>query len=260
MQDSGQKMRRVRERLRLRYRDVEHASQRIASQYGNNEFLIGLSRLSDIENKGTVPSLHKLYSLCAIYGLDFTTALCWYGVDLEQLSIDAVRFAHNQTRTFDLPASERASVNLPLELDDNFDLRVTNYFSRHIKRWGKVSIGLLNSLDLRRYRYAFIGTEDWSMYPILPPGSFVQVDETKKRIAKEGWNNEYEKPIYFLEHRHGFRCGWCSYQNGFLLVQPHSASYESPVIYSYPGEVEIIGQIVGAAMRLDLAKRHHARS
>ena len=260
MQDPGHKMRRVRERLRLRYRDIESASQRIAGQYGNNEFLIGLSRLSDIENKGTVPSIFKLYSLCAIYGLDFATALGWYGIDLEQLPIDATHFAHDQTRTFDLPASERASIELPLELDDSIDLRTTSYFSRHIKRWGKVSIALLNSLDLRRHRYAFIGTEDWSMYPILPPGSFVQVDENKKRIAREGWTSEYERPIYFLEHRNGFQCGWCNYSEGFLLVQPHSASHAVPCIYNYPGEVEIIGQVVGVAMRLDLARRRHTRS
>lgn len=260
IQDPGQKMRRVRERLRLRYRDVESASQRIASQYGNNEFLIGLSRLSDIENKGTVPSLFKLYSLCAIYGLDFATALCWYGIDLGQLPIDATHFGHDQTRTFDLLPADRATVNLPVELDESFDLRITTYFSRHIKRWGKVSIALLNTLDLRRHRYAFIGTDDWSMYPILPPGSFVQVDEAKKRIAQEGWANEYERPIYLLEHRNGFQCGWCSYSSGFLLVQGHSASHESPSIYNYPGEAEIVGQVVGVAMRLDLAKRRHTRS
>jgi len=260
MQNPGQKMRRERERLRLRYRDVESASQRIASQYGNNEFLIGLSRLSDIENKGTVPSLFKLYSLCAIYGLDFTAALGWYGIDLGQLPIDATHFAHDQTRTFDLPASDRASVNLPLELNENFDLRITTYFSRYIKRWGKISVALLNSLDLRRHRYAFIGTDDWSMYPILVPGSFVQVDETKKRVAQDGWTNEYERPIYLLEHRHGFQCGWCSYNSGFLLVQGHSSSHEPPSVYNYPGEAEIIGQVVGVAMRLDLAKRRHTRS
>jgi transcriptional regulator with XRE-family HTH domain len=259
MHDLGRKMRHVRERLRLRYRDVEKASQRIADQYGSNEFSIGLSRLSDIENKGTVPSIHKLYSLCAVYGLDFVTALKWYGVDLEQLPSDAIRLAHGQTRSFDIRMPDRISVEFPTEMDESLDLRITSYFSRHIRRWGKLSVALLNSLDLRRHRYAFIGMEDWSMHPILPPGSFVQVDETKKRIAQGGWTNEYERPIYLLEHREGFRCGWCNYKNGLLIVQPHSASNELPSIYS-PGEAEVIGQIVGVAMRLGLAKRRHTRS
>ena len=55
--EPGQKLRRARERLGLRYRDVEEASQRIAFRHGNDEFSIGLSRLADIENKGTLPSL-----------------------------------------------------------------------------------------------------------------------------------------------------------------------------------------------------------
>ena len=80
MDDPGQKLKRARERLNLRYRDVEEASVRIAERHANDEFSIALSRLSDIENKGTVPTIYRLYSLCAIYRLDFHEVLEWYGV------------------------------------------------------------------------------------------------------------------------------------------------------------------------------------
>ena len=70
MEEAGQKLRRARERLNLRYRDVEEASLRIAERRKNPEFVIALSRLADIENKGTLPTLYRLYSLCAIYRLD----------------------------------------------------------------------------------------------------------------------------------------------------------------------------------------------
>src|ERR671936_810797 len=89
MHEAGQKLRKTRERLRLRYRDVERASQRISNDRGNHEFLIGLSRLADIENKGTVPSIYRLYSLCAIYRLDIGEVLEWYGVDLGSIGEDA---------------------------------------------------------------------------------------------------------------------------------------------------------------------------
>ncbi len=98
------------------------------------------------------------------------------------------------------------------------------------------------------------------MYPILSPGSFVQIDESKRRIAKEGWVYEQERPIYFLEHRDGYRCGWCTDRGGVLIVQPHHTSLMTPEIFRYPGEAEIVGQVVGVAMRLDLAKRRHTRS
>src|SRR5690242_14613283 len=70
MERPGEKLKRVREKLRLTYRDVERASQQIATLRGNDEFAIALSRLADIEHKGTIPTIFRFYSLCAIYRLD----------------------------------------------------------------------------------------------------------------------------------------------------------------------------------------------
>lgn len=65
MEEAGQRLKRRREELDLRFRDVEEASQAIAEKRKNDEYIIGLSRLSEIENKGTIPSIFRLYSpLC----------------------------------------------------------------------------------------------------------------------------------------------------------------------------------------------------
>src|SRR5581483_2020439 len=136
MQEPGQMLRRARERLHLRYRDVEEASQRIAYQRGNHEFLVGLSRLADIENKGTVPSVYRLYSLCAIYGLDFETALSWYGIQLRNLPAEAARLGLEQTHPADFKLPDTMPVDIPAELDSHFDPRQTSYLSRQIRRWG----------------------------------------------------------------------------------------------------------------------------
>ena len=48
MDDPGQKLKRVRERLNLRYRDVEEASLAIAQRRQSDEFIINLSRLDSI--------------------------------------------------------------------------------------------------------------------------------------------------------------------------------------------------------------------
>ncbi|MBV9765585.1 MAG: helix-turn-helix domain-containing protein [Acidobacteriaceae bacterium] len=258
-QDPGQKLRRLRERLRLRYRDVAEASQRIASQRANHEFAVGLSRLADIENKGTVPSLYRLYSLCAIYSLDFNTALNWYGINLQDLVADSAKLALAETHPVDFTTPDEAQVDLPMRLENGGDLKRTSYLSRHIQQWGKMPLLFLNSVDFRKQRYAFLGTNDWSMHPIIPPGSFLQIDESKRRVIDEGWVHEYERPIYFLEHRNGYRCGWCTQSGNLLIVQPHSASHEAPAIFKYPGEVDVLGQVVGVAMRLDLGKRRHTR-
>jgi transcriptional regulator with XRE-family HTH domain len=260
MYDAGWHLRKRRERLRLKYRDVEEASQRIASQRGNPEFVIGLSRLADIENKGTVPSIYRLYSLCAIYGLDLATILQWYGVSLSEMPGDAAKLPLQQTRPADFKTANRTDVELPHDLGNEIDLRRTSYLSRQMRRWGTLPIVLLNSLDLRSHRYAFIGSEDWSMHPIIRPGSFVQIDEGKKQIKNEDTAHEFDKAVYFIEHRAGFRCGWCTVREGLLIVQSHPASAVSPEVYKYPGDAEIVGQVVGLAMRLDQAMRRHTRS
>ena len=48
MLEPGLRLKQIRERLGLRYRDVEEFSQQIADRHRNSEFLIPISRLSDI--------------------------------------------------------------------------------------------------------------------------------------------------------------------------------------------------------------------
>ncbi len=260
MEEAGRKLKRARERLDLRYRDVEQASLRIAERHKSDEFAIALSRLADIENKGTVPRNYRLYSLCAIYRLDPFEVLQWYGVDLSQLPADAASVPLETTHALGFSSSDYGVIQVPLSLDPGLDMRKTTYLSRMIQRWGTLPLMLLNGLDLKNYRYGFVGTEDWSMYPLLHPGSLVLVDETKRKIAGSGWASELERPIYFLEHREGYVCGWCSLSEGRLIVLPHPASQRSPQVFSYPSEIDLIGQVTGVAMRLDQGKRRRIRS
>ncbi len=255
MDDAGQRLKRARERLNLRYRDVEDASLRIAERRKNDEFIVALSRLSDIENKGTVPSIFRMYSLCAIYRLDLSEVLQWYGVDTTQLPADSAQVEIERTHLIGFQVQDQGEVQLPLRLDPGIDLEKTTFLSRMIQRWGRLPLMLLNGLDLKAHRYAYVGSEDWSMYPLIQPASLVLIDESKRRIVMTGWSNEFERPIYFFEHRDGFACGWCHLEENRLVLQPHPASMCSPRIYKYPEEIDVIGQVVGVAMRYDPARR-----
>ncbi len=248
--EAGQKLKRVRERLNLRFRDVEEASVKIAARRNNGEFIIALSRLADIENKATVPSIFKLYSLCAIYRLDLSDVLSWYGISLASLPADASLIEHERTHLIGF-RPEEGEVQVPFALDPGLDLSRTVFLSRMIQRWGTLPLILLNNMDLRMYRYGLIGTEDRFMYPLIPPGSLVVVDESRRRIATTGWSNEFERPIYFLEHHDGYRCGWCSSKDGQITVQPHPSSQIDPEVYAYPEEIEVVGQVTRVAMILD---------
>ena len=238
---------------------MEEASSRIAESKQNDEFVVALSRLADIENKGTMPSIYRLYSLCAIYRLEIDEVLSWYGVPLAELPADSQLVDIQRTHLLGFAARDNAEVQMPTALDPGIDLSKTEFLSRMIQRWGKLPLALLNRVDLRSSRYGMIGQDDWFMYPILSPGALVVIDDSRRRIASGGWNNEFDRPIYFLEHRSGYACAWCTLREERLILQPHPASQCEPEFYSYPDEIEVIGQVTEVAMTIDRALRRRSR-
>ena len=74
---AGKSLRTLREKLGLTMRDVEHSSALIAERYHNEEFSIPPSRLSDIETKGILPSIYRLYTLSVIYRRDLRELMTW---------------------------------------------------------------------------------------------------------------------------------------------------------------------------------------
>ena len=256
----GQRLRRARERLSLKFRDVEQASQAIAERRGNPEFGILISRLSDIENQGTTPSIYRIYSLCCIYRLDLHEVLGWYGVPVNAMAADAGLIRIEKTHAIGFDPDSDAEAVLPISLDPGLDIRRTFFVSEVVQRWGKLPLALLAGLDVSRFRYGFVGTEDWGMHPTIPPGSLLVVDETKRRIQASGWRTLSERPIYFLEHRDGFYCRWCSLKDGVISLISDPAS-EYPILnFRFPEEIDVIGQVVGLAISLDPEKRRRIRS
>jgi transcriptional regulator with XRE-family HTH domain len=260
MEYAGQRLRRARERLNLKFRDVELASQQIAERHDNQEFTILISRLSDIESHGTLPSIYRLYSLCCIYRLDLNEVLGWYGIGTEQMASDAGLIPIEKTHGIGFAADGGAEVTLPISLNPGIDLSKTFFVSEVVQRWGKLPLALVGGVDVKRYRYGFVGTEDWTMHPSVPAGSLLIIDDTKRKIQAGGWRNQTERPIYFLEHRDGFYCRWCSLKDGLLSLIPDPSS-EAPILsFAFPGEIEVIGQVVGLAMSLDPEKQRRIRS
>ena len=257
MERPGIKLKQARERLRLTYRDVEKASQQIAARHNNDEFGIALSRLADIENKGTVPTIYRLFSLCVIYRLDYNETLRWYGVGVETLAAEALRTPLAQTHALHFEAT--APFPIPPILEKEIDPAQTTFLGQILRRWGKSGLNFLDGWDHRHHRYGLIGIDDWSMHPVLHPGSLVLIDEGRRRIATGGWTNELDRPIYFVEHRGGYSCRWCALLDGSVLLQPHPSSHSSPEVFA-AGEIDIIGQVTGVAMLLESKDRRRART
>ncbi|MGD0792903.1 MAG: hypothetical protein ABR920_14145 [Terriglobales bacterium] len=230
-------------------RDVELASNQIAQRFESEEFAIPPSRLSDIETKGIIPSIFRLYSFAAIYRREYRELLSFYGLELDGISAD-ISFGRPQKSHVSEASSNIRQVRMPTRLDPGFSLQKTTDLRRAIEQWGTVPMAYLALFADDRYTYGYIGSEDFTMYPILPPGSFVQVDEAKNKVGEGSWRSEFERPIYFVEMRDGFTCCWCSTKRDSIVLQPHPLSPVSVRVLKYPQEAEILGQVVGVAMRL----------
>ena len=259
-EEPGMRLRRVRERLNLTFRDVEIASAVLAARHNNDEFVMVLSRLSDIEKKSTVPSIYRLYSLCAIYRLDLQEVLGWYGIDMGAQPADTQAIQLPHTNLINYGNNLPGDVQVPLSLDPGIDTTKTTYLSRVIQRWGKLPLALLGDADVKNRRYAFIGSEDWSMYPLLQPNSLILIDDSHRKIVESGWTNEFERPIYFFEHKDGYACSWCEVADKQLMLQPHPGSMRKVQLFKYPEEIEVIGKVTGVAMRLDQGPRRRAQT
>jgi transcriptional regulator with XRE-family HTH domain len=246
---AGLNLRVSRERLGMTMRDVETASARIAEKYGNDEFAVSPSRLSDIETKGLVPSIFRLYSLAVIFRYDLRELLSWYGIDLNSATADI--HLNLPPKSHFAETLQSASVaQIPTRLDPSFDSRRTTSLSRMIEQWGPVPLSYLAQLSSDSYTYGYVGSEDLTMYPLLPPGTFLQVDESRNKILQAMWRSEYERPIYFVETREGYICSWCALRDNHIVLQPHSLSPVPVRVLRHPQEADVIGQVVGIALKL----------
>jgi hypothetical protein len=172
----------------------------------------------------------------------------WYGVSEKGVPSEWLHIGLESTHP--IPSSDNAL--MPRDAEFDIDTSRTTFFSYVLRKWGPAPVDMLRGINLRRYRYGMIGVEDRSMCPILQPGAVIVIDERAK-IASGGWSSELERPIYFLETREGFICGWCDLTQDRLIVLSHPSSQEKPRLYRYEIDAELIGQVIGVAMMLPSA-------
>jgi hypothetical protein len=238
----------------LSLRDVERASYTVAEHFNNQEFILVLSRLSDIESKGVTPSIHRLCSLAFIYGLPIERLLAFYGIDFQKEARSLVGklpiAGTHDCETGIISSNTPATIEIP-SFEPGFGLQETSPIKRFIEEWGTVPISHVRHLASEDFLYAHIGAEDRMMYPLLRPGAFVQIDQRLRRVKASGWTNDYDRPIYLVETREGYACCWCSQpRKEQLILQPHPHSTVPPRVLRHPEDAEVIGTVVGIAMRL----------
>jgi len=249
---AGQRLRKLRVSLGLSTREVERRSRRVIEVRQNSEYLVSHSWLRSIEQGDNIhtPSIYKFYTLSVVYERSNTELASYFDVPFNDIAKDRALFEWSATHPVDPMPDTEAQPRGPADRVAEFDSDSTILLTKLARIWGDIPTELIRKLDTRQSLYAYIGKRDFTLYPAILPGSFVQIDPTQTKIRKGAARRELDRPIYFIELRKGYACGWCELKDGQLSVIPHLNSPQSIRRFAFPAEAEILGRVTGVAMRI----------
>jgi transcriptional regulator with XRE-family HTH domain len=220
----GNKLKSLRNRRNITVRQVEQASGRIAEAKGDKRFRISNGWLAQLENGISEPSICKLFTLSAIYHADFRELSRLYNVDIDEIEKYALIANPNLTQL--CPEPSFASGVADLEVHDE----------PHTRLGPANENGVLSG---------YIGLTDYTMYPLIRPGAMVEIDTNQKNLSSIPWQNEFERPIFFIELRDEYACGWCELQGSQLLIIPYYPSSQVTIrSFTFRRDAEIVGRVV----------------
>jgi|KBSMisStaDraftv2_1062788.scaffolds.fasta_scaffold26529_2 transcriptional regulator with XRE-family HTH domain len=248
---AGARLRKIRLRLGLSLREVERRSLRIVADRQNRDFNLSKAWITDIEMGRFIPGSFKVVTLAELYGLTIAEIHGFYGIEPGDITQERPLFRPPKTQLLPTPpenARNRGNDTTTL-------MESAKLVTQLVNIWGDVPVPLLRHLNLRRCLFGYIGEADRTMAPLLPPGTFVQIDSKQTRVRegppeKDMGQSQFARPIYFLDIRTGYACGWCQVKDGVLTLIPHPHSGEPTRSFRFPNDAEVVGRVIGVAMRI----------
>jgi transcriptional regulator with XRE-family HTH domain len=245
--EAGRRLREARERLGLSIRKVERLSRALADRKQNPEYYISHAWLSEIERGELPPGIYKIYTLVTLYHLRLDEVLGFFGVNLADISREQMGLALPQTH---LIGTSEVQTTPGRELMPETRLEKTDLLSRMFSGYRGLATDLFPESDPTSAVYGYIGTRDLTLFPLIRPGSFVEIDPAQRKIERGRWSSAFERPIYFVELRDGYVCSWCQEGETSLLLIPHPQSPSQVREVRYPAEAEVIGRVTAVNMRI----------
>ena len=249
--EAGRFLRAARLRVRLSMREVERLSRRISEEKKSRDYYVSHTWLTDIEKGEFTPSIYKLYSLSIIYKCSYDEMLQIFGIRIGDIAQEQTLLTLPRTHLIgECGVDTSESIFLPADLKEKMPLEQTNLVSRMFHRWGGIPVSLLPHLNVRHAVYGYVGTQDFTLFPLIRPGSFVEIDASQKRIDRIAWSNEFDRPIFFVELRDSYVCSWCELREGKLLLVPTPQSRSNVREVRFPNDAGIVGRVTAVSMRI----------
>jgi hypothetical protein len=241
-QHVGEFMRRARARSGLSFREASQRTRLIARTLGDARYYCAPGSLSDLETRKHLPRhIHKIISICAVYFASPAEMLEAAGVPLEKTG--SLRMPREFLPT---PSKEiRTSKRCP-------------FFKAIERRFGRIPYFLSDSLA------ALFGLPDISVRDVFWAGGlrgakhsnlagalFLAVDRKQKVPRASLSSPAWQQPLYVLLQRDGtYLCGFCSLQNGSLILRPCGTGLPKLLRFRNGVEAEVVGRVVGIVRKL----------
>lgn len=255
--EAGRRLRTARERLGLSTREVERLSRALADSKQNQEYYISHAWLSQIERGDLTPGIFKTYTLSTIYQFRFDQVLALFGIRVSDIGREQI---HQPLPHTDLVGSPDGPAEILPAAVPGVRLERTDLVSRMFSGLGRLEADLFPQRPARPSVYGYVGTKDFTLFPLIRPGSFVEIDSSQRRIESARWGSVFERPIYFLELRDEYACSWCEDKDRSLLLIPFPQSRCRVREVRYPAEAGIIGRVTAVTMRISESHEKRAGS
>jgi hypothetical protein len=115
---------------------------------------------------------------------------------------------------------------------------------RLLNVWSDIPILLMLDVDWDRGPLVLVGLSDRMMWPLLPPGSLLQLNPKVRTIADGQWS-EFERPIYLIEVKGKFHCCHAQRRGETLRLISHAESPAPPAISVPFKEARVRGRFAG---------------
>lgn len=249
-QDFGQLLSTARRNANLSFRESAAMSGTVSGILGDRRYRISPSSLCDYEILSAPPrGLHKIITLCCLYGLTFRGFLSAIEMALEEAGTEAMpdqfvsRASYVESAKNSPEASETAGAGFfeqLIQLCEEFP-----FFLRHT---------LASFADLREVSlddFFWIGGEQEVLLPYFRSGMLALVNRRRKTPFYFASKPLWKQPVYLLLQRDGkYLCACCGIENGSLVIHPYTEHFHRAVQFRHHKDIEVVGQIVAIARTL----------
>lgn len=246
----GELLRQARGRMALSFREASALSRKIADTLGDERYFAAPGSLSDYEARDIPPRhIHKVFTLCLLYGVQFSAFLNVAGINLDELGKDTIPAGL-------MASPERSSPEDTIRTAENHadnpivDSLTAQFGNLPLFLRGSLQeLSGMSQLSLRDFFWA--GAENNILYPYLEGGLLVVANRRKKKAFHSRSMPLWQQSVYVLNTRdEGYTCACCGIENGILVVHPYSTDFRRSEQFRNREDAEVIGQVVAVVRRL----------